>query len=82
MKNTEGQADRARSNSMEANEKVGQCLVCGFAVLPGQGRIAGKSIVHAQMETCNELKAREADRQAKALRRKVLIRRLVARAAK
>ena len=64
----------------ETNEKVGRCLMCEFAVGIGQGRITGKSLVHADPEVCKELKKNEQERQEKALRGKLLRRRLVARA--
>lgn len=64
----------------ETNEKVGRCLLCDFAVQPGQGRITGKSLVHADPDVCKRLRKEEAERQERALRAKLLRRRLVARA--
>lgn len=64
----------------ETNDKPGRCLLCDFAVQPGQGRISGKSLFHSDPDVCKALKKADKERQEKALRSKALRRRLVERA--
>lgn len=52
----------------ETNDKPGRCLLCDFAVQPGQGRISGKSLFHSDPDVCKALKKADKERQEKALR--------------
>lgn len=61
------------------NSKPVECLLCGFAVLKGSGRIAGKSWVHSDLDECKRLTKEHQEQTEKAFKRKILRDRLVAR---
>ena len=65
---------------MDTNEKVGQCLLCGLAVKPGEGRVAGKSLVHSSVDLCEKLKEENEKQRQLAIQRKRLREKLVVRA--
>jgi hypothetical protein len=63
----------------ETNKRPGRCGRCSFAVQPGEGKYADKTLFHTDPKVCQELKEREAARQREALRRKQLRHRIVER---